>query len=67
MEAKLKKELENAVLELSQKEKELNAKILELAQANSAGVSEAVAKLETNQKEQMVCKHPELEVVINRS
>uniref|UniRef100_K9IPH2 Putative golgin subfamily protein a member 4 n=1 Tax=Desmodus rotundus TaxID=9430 RepID=K9IPH2_DESRO len=52
-EAKLKKELENAVLELSQKEKELNAKILELAQANSAGISEAVAKLETNQKEQM--------------
>ena len=36
-EAKLKKELENTALELSQKEKHFNAKILEMAQANSAG------------------------------
>ncbi|XP_019650108.1 golgin subfamily A member 4 isoform X3 [Ailuropoda melanoleuca] len=52
-EAKLKKELENTVLELSQKEKQFNAKILEMAQANSAGISDAVSKLETNQKEQI--------------
>ncbi|KAB1264458.1 Golgin subfamily A member 4 [Camelus dromedarius] len=52
-EAKLKKELENTALELSQKEKQFNAKILEMAQANSAGISDAVARLETNQKEQI--------------
>ncbi|XP_044239232.1 golgin subfamily A member 4 isoform X3 [Ursus arctos] len=52
-EAKLKKELENTVLELSQKEKQFNAKILEMAQANSAGISDAVSRLETNQKEQI--------------
>ncbi|XP_055985070.1 golgin subfamily A member 4 isoform X2 [Sorex fumeus] len=52
-EAKLKKELENTVLELSQKEKQFNAKILEMAQANSAGINDAVSKLETNQKEQI--------------
>ncbi|XP_077630128.1 golgin subfamily A member 4 isoform X6 [Crocuta crocuta] len=52
-EAKLKKELENTVLELSQKEKQFNAKILEMAQAKSAGISDAVSRLETNQKEQI--------------
>ncbi|XP_040335696.1 golgin subfamily A member 4 isoform X2 [Herpailurus yagouaroundi] len=52
-EAKLKKELENTVLELSQKEKQFNAKILEMAQANSAGISDAVSRLEANQKEQI--------------
>uniref|UniRef100_A0A2K5PT92 Golgin A4 n=1 Tax=Cebus imitator TaxID=2715852 RepID=A0A2K5PT92_CEBIM len=52
-EAKLKKELENTVLELSQKEKQFNAKMLEMAQANSAGISDAVSRLETNQKEQI--------------
>ncbi|XP_053455228.1 golgin subfamily A member 4 isoform X4 [Nycticebus coucang] len=52
-EAKLKKELENTVLELSQKEKQFNAKVLEMAQANSAGISDAVSRLETNQKEQI--------------
>ncbi|XP_032989110.1 golgin subfamily A member 4 isoform X7 [Rhinolophus ferrumequinum] len=52
-EAKLKKELENTVLELSQKEKQFNAKILEMAQANSAGINDAVSRLETNQKEQI--------------
>uniref|UniRef100_A0A8P0PHI7 Golgin A4 n=1 Tax=Canis lupus familiaris TaxID=9615 RepID=A0A8P0PHI7_CANLF len=52
-EAKLKKELENTVLELSQKEKQFNAQILEMAQANSAGISDAVSRLETNQKEQI--------------
>ncbi|XP_023587994.1 golgin subfamily A member 4 isoform X1 [Trichechus manatus latirostris] len=52
-EAKLKKELENTVLELSQKEKQFNAKILEMAQANSAGINDAVSRLEMNQKEQI--------------
>ncbi|XP_006161129.1 golgin subfamily A member 4 isoform X3 [Tupaia chinensis] len=52
-EAKLKKELENTVLELSQKEKQFNAKMLEMAQANSAGINDAVSRLETNQKEQI--------------
>ncbi|XP_064216214.1 golgin subfamily A member 4 isoform X3 [Aotus nancymaae] len=52
-EAKLKKELENTVLELSQKEKQFNAKMLEMAQANSAGISDAVSRLETNQREQI--------------
>ncbi|KAM5232393.1 golgin subfamily A member 4 isoform 3-T3 [Hipposideros larvatus] len=52
-EAKLKKELENTVLELSQKEKQFNAKILEMAQANSAGINDTVSRLETNQKEQI--------------
>ncbi|XP_005383764.1 PREDICTED: golgin subfamily A member 4 isoform X2 [Chinchilla lanigera] len=52
-EAKLKKELENTFLELGQKEKEFNAKMLEMSQANSAGISDAVSRLETNQKEQI--------------
>ncbi|XP_021587865.2 golgin subfamily A member 4 isoform X5 [Ictidomys tridecemlineatus] len=52
-EAKLKKELENTVLELSQKEKQFNVKMLEMAQANSAGINDAVSRLETNQKEQI--------------
>ncbi|XP_010627996.1 golgin subfamily A member 4 isoform X2 [Fukomys damarensis] len=52
-EAKLKKELENTVLELSQKEKQFNAKMLEMTQANSSGISDAVSRLETNQKEQI--------------
>ncbi|XP_062072087.1 golgin subfamily A member 4 isoform X2 [Lepus europaeus] len=52
-EAKLKKELENTALELSQKEKQFNAKMLEMAQANSAGISDAVSRLEANQKEQI--------------
>ncbi|XP_032717116.1 golgin subfamily A member 4 isoform X5 [Lontra canadensis] len=52
-EAKLKKELENMVLELSEKEKQFNAKIVEMAQANSAGINDAVSRLETNQKEQI--------------
>lgn len=52
-EAKLKKELDNTVLELSQKEKQFNAKLLEMAQANSAGIHDAVSRLEANQKEQI--------------
>ncbi|XP_034340373.1 golgin subfamily A member 4 isoform X4 [Arvicanthis niloticus] len=52
-EAKLKKELENTVLELSQKEKQFNAQILEMAQANSAGISDTVARLEENQRQQI--------------
>ncbi|XP_057562895.1 golgin subfamily A member 4 isoform X2 [Hippopotamus amphibius kiboko] len=52
-EAKLKKELENTALELSQKETQFNARILEMAQANSAGINDAVSRLETNQKEQI--------------
>ncbi|XP_028623083.1 golgin subfamily A member 4 isoform X2 [Grammomys surdaster] len=52
-EAKLKKELENTVLELSQKEKQFNVQILEMAQANSAGISDTVARLEENQRQQI--------------
>ncbi|XP_038628098.1 golgin subfamily A member 4 isoform X2 [Tachyglossus aculeatus] len=52
-EAKLKKELENTHLELSQKEKQFNSKMLEMAHASSAGINEAVSKLERNQKEQL--------------
>ncbi|XP_059124840.1 golgin subfamily A member 4 isoform X3 [Peromyscus eremicus] len=52
-EAKLKKELENTVLELSQKESQFNAQILEMAQASSAGVSDTVARLEANQRQQI--------------
>ncbi|KAM6177378.1 golgin subfamily A member 4 [Erethizon dorsatum] len=52
-EAKLTKELENTVLELRQKEKQFSAKMLEMSQANSAGISDAVSRLETNQKEQI--------------
>ncbi|XP_050996508.1 golgin subfamily A member 4 isoform X1 [Acomys russatus] len=52
-EAKLKKELENTVLELSQKERQFNTQILEMAQAHSAGVSDAVSKLEENQRQQI--------------
>ncbi|EHB02575.1 Golgin subfamily A member 4 [Heterocephalus glaber] len=46
----LTNQLENTVLELSQKEKQFNAKILEVTQANSAGISDAVSRLETNQE-----------------
>ncbi|XP_074699786.1 golgin subfamily A member 4 isoform X4 [Strix aluco] len=52
-EAKLKKELENKQLEFSQKESEFNAKMLEMAHASSAGINDAVSKLESNQKEQL--------------
>ncbi|XP_021507889.1 golgin subfamily A member 4 isoform X4 [Meriones unguiculatus] len=52
-EAKLKKELENTVLELGQKEKQFNAQILEMTQANSAGISDTVSRLEANQQQQI--------------
>nr|XP_008111020.1 PREDICTED: golgin subfamily A member 4 isoform X3 [Anolis carolinensis] len=52
-EAKLKKEIENKQLELSKKDQEFNSKILEMAHASSIGISEAVSKLEINQKEQL--------------
>ncbi|XP_063160144.1 golgin subfamily A member 4 isoform X1 [Candoia aspera] len=52
-ETKLKKEIENKQLELSQKEKQFNSKMLEMAHASSAGISDAVSKLEMNQKEQL--------------
>ncbi|KAM6449665.1 golgin subfamily A member 4 isoform 1-T1 [Liasis olivaceus] len=52
-EAKLKKEIENKQLEFSQKEKQFNSKILEMAHASSAGINDAVSKLEMNQKEQL--------------
>uniref|UniRef100_A0A8C3HIH7 Golgin A4 n=1 Tax=Chrysemys picta bellii TaxID=8478 RepID=A0A8C3HIH7_CHRPI len=52
-EAKLKKEFENKQLEFSQKEKHFNAKMLEMAHASSAGINDAVSKLEMNQKEQL--------------
>ncbi|XP_039378697.1 golgin subfamily A member 4 isoform X3 [Mauremys reevesii] len=52
-ETKLKKEFENKQLEFSQKEKHFNAKMLEMAHASSAGINDAVSKLEMNQKEQL--------------
>ncbi|XP_027715157.1 golgin subfamily A member 4 isoform X3 [Vombatus ursinus] len=52
-EAKLKKELENTHLEFSQKEKQLNAKMLEIAQASSAGMNDAISELKKNQQEQV--------------
>ncbi|XP_041532701.1 golgin subfamily A member 4 isoform X3 [Microtus oregoni] len=52
-EAKLKKELENSVLELSEKERQFSAQILEMAQANSAGISDTVLRLEANQRQQI--------------
>ncbi|KAL1782173.1 golgin subfamily A member 4 isoform X3 [Sigmodon hispidus] len=52
-EAKLKKELENSILELSEKERQFNAQILEMAQANSAGISDTVSRLEANQRQQI--------------
>nr|XP_044992234.1 golgin subfamily A member 4 isoform X5 [Jaculus jaculus] len=54
-EARLKKELENTVLELSHKEQQFRAQVLELelAQANAAGLSDVVSRLETSHKEQM--------------
>ncbi|XP_074757071.1 golgin subfamily A member 4-like isoform X3 [Athene noctua] len=52
-EAKLKKELENKQLEFSQKESEFNAKMLEMAHAGTAGINDAVSKLECNHKEQL--------------
>ncbi|XP_053116106.1 golgin subfamily A member 4 isoform X2 [Hemicordylus capensis] len=52
-EAKLKKEIENKQLELCQKEKQFNSQILEMAHASSAGIGDAVSKLEMSQKEQL--------------
>ncbi|XP_043832279.1 golgin subfamily A member 4 isoform X2 [Dromiciops gliroides] len=52
-EVKLKKELENTHLEFSQKEKQFNAKMLEMAQASSAGMEDAISELKKNQKEQV--------------
>ncbi|XP_068940409.1 golgin subfamily A member 4 isoform X3 [Petaurus breviceps papuanus] len=52
-EAKLKKELENTHLEFSQKEKELNTKMMEMAQASSAGMNDAISELRKNQQEQV--------------
>ncbi|XP_074055159.1 golgin subfamily A member 4 isoform X2 [Macrotis lagotis] len=52
-EAKLKKELENTHLEFSQKEKQFNAKLMEMAQASSAGMNDAISELKKNQKEQV--------------
>nr|XP_020835178.1 golgin subfamily A member 4 isoform X4 [Phascolarctos cinereus] len=52
-EAKLKKELENTHLEFSQKEKQLNTKLLEMAQASSAGMNDAISELKKSQQEQV--------------
>ncbi|KAM9101462.1 golgin subfamily A member 4 isoform 4-T4 [Sarcophilus harrisii] len=52
-EAKLKKELENSQLEFSEKEKQFNEKLLEMAQASSAGMNDTISELKKNQKEQM--------------
>ncbi|XP_036594917.1 golgin subfamily A member 4 isoform X2 [Trichosurus vulpecula] len=52
-EAKLKKELENTHLEFSQKEKQFNTKMLEMAQASSAGMNDTISQLKKNQQEQV--------------
>ncbi|XP_072454999.1 golgin subfamily A member 4 isoform X2 [Notamacropus eugenii] len=52
-EAKLKKELENTHLEFNQKEKQFNTKMLEMAQASSAGMNDAISELKKNQQEQV--------------
>uniref|UniRef100_A0A8C5N4Q4 Golgin A4 n=1 Tax=Leptobrachium leishanense TaxID=445787 RepID=A0A8C5N4Q4_9ANUR len=53
MESKLKKELEKKQLELNNKEKQFNEKMLEMAQASSTGINEAMSQLEVNHKEQL--------------
>ncbi|XP_069469309.1 golgin subfamily A member 4 isoform X2 [Ambystoma mexicanum] len=52
-ENKLKKEIEDKQLELSEKEKHFNEKILEMAQAGSTGLNDALSQLECNHKEQL--------------
>lgn len=52
-EAKLKKDIENKQFELSEKEKQFNSKIQEMAHASSVGINGALAKLEVNHKEQL--------------
>ncbi|XP_069071230.1 golgin subfamily A member 4 isoform X2 [Pleurodeles waltl] len=52
-EKKFKMEIENKQLELSEKEKHFNAKMLEMAQAGSTGISDAVSQLDHNHKEQL--------------
>nr|XP_048279736.1 golgin subfamily A member 4 isoform X4 [Myodes glareolus] len=52
-EAKLQKELENSALELGQKERQFSAQILEMAQANSAGISDAVSRLEADHRQRL--------------
>ncbi|XP_075068711.1 golgin subfamily A member 4 isoform X2 [Mixophyes fleayi] len=53
MESKLKKELEMKQVEFNNKEKQFNEKMLEMAHASSAGISDAMSQLEQNHKEQM--------------
>ncbi|XP_066483303.1 golgin subfamily A member 4 isoform X2 [Tiliqua scincoides] len=52
-EAKLKKDIENKQFELSEKEKQFNSKMQEMAHASAAGISGALSKLEVNHKEQL--------------
>ncbi|MGH0119324.1 UNVERIFIED_CONTAM: hypothetical protein FKN15_002127 [Acipenser sinensis] len=52
-EVKLKEQCDKKQQELNQKEKEFNEKILEMAHAGSAGISDAVSQLESTQKEQL--------------
>ncbi|XP_041100862.1 golgin subfamily A member 4-like isoform X2 [Polyodon spathula] len=52
-EVKLKEQYDKKQHELNQKEKEFNEKILEMAHAGSAGISDAVSQLELSQKEQL--------------
>ncbi|CAN2389632.1 Golgi to plasma membrane protein transport, partial [Pristimantis euphronides] len=54
MESKLQRELEKKHLELDDKEKQFNAKMLEMAQASSTGINDALSQLEQNHKEQIV-------------
>ncbi|KAM9308232.1 golgin subfamily A member 4 [Gastrophryne carolinensis] len=53
LESKMKEELEKKQLELCNKEKQFNEKMLEMAQASSMGINEALSQLEQNHKEQI--------------
>ncbi|CAJ0941801.1 unnamed protein product [Ranitomeya imitator] len=54
MESKLKNEVEKKQLELDDKEKQFNEKMLEMAHASSTGINDALSQLEQNHKEQIV-------------
>ncbi|XP_068092671.1 LOW QUALITY PROTEIN: golgin subfamily A member 4 [Hyperolius riggenbachi] len=53
LESKMKSELEKKDIELSNKEKQFNEKILEMAQASSSGINESMAQLEQNHNDQI--------------
>ncbi|XP_072119176.1 golgin subfamily A member 4 isoform X1 [Mobula birostris] len=53
LEIKLKAELKEKQEELIEKEQMFNAKMVEMAQSSSTGISETVAQLESSQKQQL--------------